>query len=102
MAKLVSSLGCDVFVDRRRWHSIACDASHLAARCSRYADRQLFILDGVSMTDKSMTGTFQIKLPKDLVSESRRQPKPKNEQLKVEGFRTSWFSRVSELLIGKD
>ena len=40
------------------------------------------------MVDKSMTGTFQINLPKDLLSEARRQPKPKNEQLKVEGWRT--------------
>jgi hypothetical protein len=54
------------------------------------------------MVDKSMTGTFQINLPKDLLSEARRQPKPKNEELKVEGWRTSWFSRFSEILIGKD
>ena len=54
------------------------------------------------MVDKSMTGTFQINLPKDLLSESRRQPKPKKEELKVEGWRTSWLSRVSELLVGKD
>lgn len=54
------------------------------------------------MIDKSMTGAFQINLPKDLVSESRRQPKPKKEEFKVEGWRTSWLSRVSELLVGKD
>lgn len=54
------------------------------------------------MVDKSMTGTFQINLPKDLLSEARRQPKPKNEQLKVEGWRPSWFSRFSEILVGKD
>jgi hypothetical protein len=54
------------------------------------------------MVDKSMTGTFQINLPKDLVSESRKQPKPKNEQLKVEGWRNSWLTRVSEMLIGKE
>jgi hypothetical protein len=54
------------------------------------------------MVDKSMTGTFQINLPKDLLSEARRQPKPKNEELKVEGWRTSWFSRFSEILVGKD
>jgi hypothetical protein len=54
------------------------------------------------MVDKSMTGTFQINLPKDLLSEAKRQPKPKNEQLKVEGWRTSWFSRFSEILVGKD
>ena len=54
------------------------------------------------MVDKSMTGNFQIDLPKDLVSESRRQPKPKHEQLKVEGWRSSWLSKVSEMLVGKD
>ena len=54
------------------------------------------------MVDKSMTGTFQINLPKELLSEARRQPKPKNEQLKVEGWRSSWLSKVSEMLVGKD
>jgi len=54
------------------------------------------------MTDKSMTGTFQLNLPKELLSEARRQSKPKGEQLKVEGWRNSWLSRVTELLIGKD
>ena len=54
------------------------------------------------MVDKSMTGTFQINLPKDLLSEARRQLKPKNEQLKVEGWRSSWLSKVSEMLVGKD
>lgn len=54
------------------------------------------------MIDESMKGPYQINLPKDLLSESRRQPKPKKEHLKVEGWRTSWLSRVSELLIGKD
>src|ERR1700722_7407545 len=54
------------------------------------------------MVDKSMTGTFQINLPKDLLSEAKRQPKLKNEQLKVEGWRTSWLSKVSEMLVGKD
>ncbi len=54
------------------------------------------------MADNSMTGTFQIKLPKELVNESRRQPKPKHEELKVEGWRSSWLSKMSELLVGKD
>jgi hypothetical protein len=58
--------------------------------------------DGASMADNSMTGTFQINLPKDLLSESKRAPKPKNEQLHVEGWRNSWLSRISELLVGKD
>jgi hypothetical protein len=54
------------------------------------------------MIDNSMTGTFQIDLPKDLLSESKRAAKPKNEQLHVEGWRNSWLSRISELLVGKD
>ena len=53
------------------------------------------------MIDNSMTGTFQIDLPQDLLSESMRAPKP-NEQLHVEGWRNSWLSRISELLVGKD
>jgi hypothetical protein len=54
------------------------------------------------MVDKSMTGTFQLNLPKELLSESKRQPKPKNEELKVEGWRSSWLSKFSEILVGKD
>jgi hypothetical protein len=54
------------------------------------------------MVDNSMTGTFQMDLPKDLLSESKRDPRPKNDQLHVEGWRNSWLSRISELLVGKD
>jgi hypothetical protein len=54
------------------------------------------------MVDNSMTGTFQIDLPKDLLSESKRIPKSKSEELHVEGWRNSWLSRMSELLVGKD
>jgi hypothetical protein len=54
------------------------------------------------MADQSMTGTFQFQLPKDLVSESKRQPKPKDELLHVEGWRNSWMTRIAELLVGKD
>jgi len=54
------------------------------------------------MADKSMTGTFQLNLPKELLSEAKRQSKPKGEQLRVEGWRYSWLSRISELLVGKD
>ena len=54
------------------------------------------------MIDNSMTCTFQIDLPQDLLSESKRAAKPKNEQLHVEGWRNSWLSRISELLVGKD
>jgi hypothetical protein len=54
------------------------------------------------MVDNSMTGTFQIDLPKELLSESKRVAKPKSEELHVEGWRNSWLSRMSELLVGKD
>jgi hypothetical protein len=56
----------------------------------------------LSMADNSMTGTFQLNLPKDLLSEAKRTPKPKSEQLHVEGWRNSWFSRIAEMLVGKD
>jgi hypothetical protein len=54
------------------------------------------------MADNSMTGTFQLNLPKDLLLEAKRQPKPQAEQLHVEGWRTSWLSRISELFVGSD
>lgn len=54
------------------------------------------------MADDSMTGTFRLSLPQDLVREASRPSKPKPELLRVEGWRTSWMSRLSELLIGKD
>jgi hypothetical protein len=54
------------------------------------------------MADNSMTGTYQINLPKDLLSESKRATKVKSEQLHVEGWRNSWLSRIAEMLVGKD
>jgi hypothetical protein len=54
------------------------------------------------MVDKSMTGTFQIKLPKELVTASQRAPRPKGEQLRVEGWRNSWLSRLSEIIVGRE
>jgi hypothetical protein len=54
------------------------------------------------MADNSMTGTFRINLPKDLLAEAKLAPKAKNDQLRVEGWRNSWLSRISELLVGKD
>jgi hypothetical protein len=54
------------------------------------------------MADNSMTGAFQINLPKDLLSEAKRASKPKNDRLHVEGWRSSWLSRISELLVGKE
>ncbi len=54
------------------------------------------------MADNSMTGTFQINLPKDLLTAAKRSSTPKNEQLHVEGWKNSWLSRISELIVGKD
>ena len=54
------------------------------------------------MADNSMTGTFQLNLPKDLLSEAKRAPRAKSEQLRVEGWRNSWLSRLAEKLVGKD
>jgi hypothetical protein len=51
------------------------------------------------MADNSMTGTF--KIPQDLLSEAKRS-KPKNDRLRVEGWRNSWLSRLAEMLVGKD
>jgi hypothetical protein len=54
------------------------------------------------MADHSMTGTFQRELPKDLLTEAQRAArKPKND-LRVEGWRSSWLTRISEMLVGKD
>jgi hypothetical protein len=60
------------------------------------------VLTGGFMADNSMTGAYQLNLPKDLVLEAKRQPKQIKEQLRVEGWRTSWLSRISEILVGKD
>jgi hypothetical protein len=54
------------------------------------------------MVDNSMTGTFQIDLPKELLSAASRAAKPKHEQLHVEGWRNSWLSKISEFFVGKD
>jgi len=54
------------------------------------------------MADNSLTGTFQVTLPKELLTASKRTSAPKNEQLRVEGWRTSWLTRISELFVGKD
>jgi hypothetical protein len=54
------------------------------------------------MTDHTSTGTYQFEFPQDLLHVSRQAPKPTPERLRVEGWRTSWLSRLSELLIGKD
>lgn len=55
------------------------------------------------MADKSTIGAFQLTLPKDLVSAANRQPpKSADQNLRIEGWRTSWLSRLSEVFLGKD
>ncbi len=56
------------------------------------------------MIDPGMTGTFELKMPQELVSHSRRvgADARKSPEMKVEGFRSSWFSRLMEKLIGQD
>jgi hypothetical protein len=54
------------------------------------------------MADYSMTEASQLDLPQELVLEAKRQPKPKNDQFRVEGWHRSWLSRISELLVGSD
>lgn len=55
------------------------------------------------MADDSMTGAFQFTLPQELVAAATRQPpKSADQKLRVEGWRTSWLSRLSEVLVGKD
>ena len=69
----------------------------------RSSVRLALVLTGGFMADNSMTGAYQLNLPKDLLSEAKRQqPKLSKEQLRVEGWRTSWLSRISEILVGKD
>lgn len=54
------------------------------------------------MADDSPTGQYQSLLPHDLLSEAKRVPRTPADPLHVEGWRASWWSRVSELLVGKD
>jgi hypothetical protein len=54
------------------------------------------------MTDNSMTGTFQVNLPQDLLSEAKRIPQAKKVELHVEGWRYTWLSRISEMFVGKE
>ncbi len=54
------------------------------------------------MADNSMTGTFRLELPKDLLTEAQRAAKKPKNDLRVEGWRSSWLTRLSEKLVGKD
>lgn len=56
------------------------------------------------MIDPAMTGTFELKMPKELLAHARH-PNPSRstgKELHVEGFKSSWLSRLVEKLIGHD
>jgi len=101
MAKAIASLDGDGVLGRARmtFNSVR----RVPSRRARQSIRWLRFpnLDGVSMIDKFKQDSYEINLPKDLLAEAKKQPKPKREHLKVEGFRTSWLTRVSEMLVGK-
>ena len=54
--------------------------------------------------DPSMTGQFELQMPKELLAHARRPnpSRPKGGELHVEGWKSSWLSRLVEKLIGKD
>ncbi len=54
------------------------------------------------MYEESTTDVFHSTVPAELLAEARRAPRQKDEQLRVEGWRPSWLSRVTELLAGRD
>jgi hypothetical protein len=103
MAKMLSSLHGDAWLRRRSsiQNSVRSFTSSDVSASIRWPSVPK-LLTGVSMADQSMTGTYQLNLPKELLSEAKRQPKPKPEQLRVDGFRNSWLSRLSEMFVGKD
>jgi hypothetical protein len=46
--------------------------------------------------------SFQMSLPKELLSIAQRRTPPKGEALHVEGWRSTWLGRIGELFVGKD
>lgn len=54
------------------------------------------------MIDPAMTGTFEIQLPKDLLAHAKHVQAGRGKELKVEGWRSSWLSRLMEKLVGQD
>ena len=54
------------------------------------------------MADYARTEDDQLSISPDLLVAAQQARKPVSDQLKVEGFRDSWFARLAELLIGRD
>lgn len=54
------------------------------------------------MNDPSLTGSYELKLPRDLLAQAQRSGKPRGQDMKVEGWKGSWLSRLIERLVGED
>jgi hypothetical protein len=55
------------------------------------------------MSDTSLTGSFQIRLPRDLALQVKKSAAARPGQMRVEHWRGSWISRLIERLVaGKD
>lgn len=55
------------------------------------------------MFDPAVTGTFEIKLPNDLLAQAQHaRAKRAGSEMRVEGWKGSWLSRLFEKLVGKD
>jgi hypothetical protein len=53
------------------------------------------------MFEDTVTG-IQFEVPAELLNVPKARSAPRDEGLRVEGWRTSWLSRLTEMLIGKD
>ena len=55
------------------------------------------------MHDPAMTGKFEIKLPQELLAQAPRAAAGRQgQELRVEGWKGSWLSRLFEKLVGQD
>ncbi len=54
------------------------------------------------MAEHARAQDYQLDITPDMLVAAQHARKPVSEQLKVEGFRHSWFARLAELVIGRD
>ena len=54
------------------------------------------------MSQNQGSATQEIPFAQDLLHVAKRVPKPSQEQLRIEGWRGSWLSRLAEVLVGRD
>jgi hypothetical protein len=52
------------------------------------------------MSDSSITGAFQIKLPRELAVQVKRSAGAAPGKMRVEQWRGSWLTRLFEKLVG--